>query len=74
MKALKAFRDRALNPENPVYQEAQLKILIFSSRQKKLQTNFMMNVPEIVADYMNEINKITGRDYKPFDYYGAQRC
>ena len=28
-------------------------------------------LPDIVADYMNEISKITGRDYKPFNYYGA---
>ena len=28
-------------------------------------------VPDIVADYMKEISKITGREYKPFTYYGA---
>ncbi len=28
------------------------------------------NIVEVVNDYMQEINKITGRDYKPFNYYG----
>ena len=27
-------------------------------------------VPTIVEDYMNEINKITGSNFKPFNYYG----
>lgn len=27
-------------------------------------------MPDIVNDYMNEINKLTGKDYKPFNYYG----
>ena len=27
-------------------------------------------LPDIVNDYMEEINKITGKDYKPFNYYG----
>ncbi|MDE5743646.1 MAG: 2-oxoacid:acceptor oxidoreductase family protein, partial [Bacteroidales bacterium] len=28
-------------------------------------------IPDIVNDYMKEITKITGREYKPFTYYGA---
>ena len=28
-------------------------------------------VPKIVEKYMNEISKITGREYKLFSYYGA---
>ena len=28
-------------------------------------------VPDTVQHYMDEINKITGRDYKLFNYYGA---
>ena len=28
-------------------------------------------VPDIVSDYMKEISKITGREYRPFNYYGA---
>ncbi len=28
-------------------------------------------VPDVVAAYMKEITKLTGREYKPFTYYGA---
>ena len=28
-------------------------------------------VPEIVVDYMNQVNAKIGTDYKPFNYYGA---
>lgn len=32
------------------------------------------NLPDIVDFYMKEINKITKRDYKPFNYYGHKRA
>ena len=28
-------------------------------------------MPDIVNEYMEEINKLTGKDYKPFNYYGS---
>ncbi len=28
-------------------------------------------IPDIVNNYMNEINKLTNKNYKPFNYYGA---
>ncbi len=28
-------------------------------------------IPDIVEDYMQEINKMTGSEYHPFTYYGA---
>ena len=31
----------------------------------------MIDIPEIVENYMGEINKLTGRDYHLFNYYGA---
>ena len=33
--------------------------------------SFYDNLPDVVAGYMDEINRITGRNYKPFNYYGA---
>ncbi|MDE5962598.1 MAG: 2-oxoacid:acceptor oxidoreductase family protein, partial [Alistipes sp.] len=33
---------------------------------------FYEAVPDMVADTMKEISKITGREYKPFVYYGAK--
>ncbi len=68
--AIKEFRDRALNPENPVTRgTAQNPDIYFQSRE--VSNSFYDAVPDIVADYMQEITKITGRDYKPFNYYGA---
>ena len=29
-------------------------------------------MPDVVNNYMQEITKITGREYKPFNYYGAK--
>ncbi|MBQ4145098.1 MAG: pyruvate:ferredoxin (flavodoxin) oxidoreductase [Clostridia bacterium] len=68
--ALKEFKDRALNPEHPVLRgTAQNGDIYFQGREAS--NKFYDDVPDIVADYMKEISKITGREYKPFNYYGA---
>ena len=70
-EALQAFRDRALNPETPVTRgTAQNPDIYFQSREAA--NPFYNAVPDIVADYMKEMTKITGREYKPFMYYGAE--
>ncbi len=69
-KALQAFRDNALNPEKPVTRgTAQNPDIYFQSRE--VANKFYDAVPDIVNDYMQEISKMTGREYKPFVYYGA---
>ena len=69
--ALKAFRNRALNPEHPVTRgTAQNPDIYFQTREAS--NKFYDAVPDMVADTMKEISKITGRDYKPFVYYGAE--
>ncbi len=50
----------------------QLKIQIFSSKQEKHVNKFYDAVPDAVADYMKQISEVTGREYKPFNYYGAE--
>jgi pyruvate-ferredoxin/flavodoxin oxidoreductase len=68
--AVKEFRDRALNPEHPVTRgTAQNPDIFFQAREAS--NSFYDAVPDVVADYMKEISKITGREYKPFNYYGA---
>ncbi|BAX80860.1 pyruvate:ferredoxin (flavodoxin) oxidoreductase [Labilibaculum antarcticum] len=70
-EALQAFRDRALNPESPVTRgTAQNPDIYFQSREAA--NPFYNAVPDIVADYMKEMTKITGREYKPFMYYGSE--
>lgn len=69
-KALKEFRERALNPENPQTKgTAQNPDIYFQAREAC--NKYYDAVPEIVAGYMAEITKLTGRTYKPFTYYGA---
>ncbi len=68
--ALKEFKDRALNPEHPVLRgTAQNGDIYFQGREAS--NKYYEAIPDIVAEYMDEISKITGRTYKPFNYYGA---
>ncbi len=70
MDAVKEFRDRALNPEHPVTRgTAQNPDIFFQA--KEASNRFYDVVPDAVAEYMKEMSKITGREYKPFNYYGA---
>ncbi|AKL94517.1 pyruvate-flavodoxin oxidoreductase NifJ [Clostridium aceticum] len=70
-QAVKEFRDRALSPEHPVARgTAQNPDIYFQGRE--VANPFIDAVPDIVANYMKEITKITGRTYHPFDYYGAE--
>ena len=70
-KALQEFRDRALNPEHPVTRgTAQNPDIYFQSREAA--NNYYDQVPDMVEDYMQQINKMTGREYHPFTYYGPK--
>ncbi|MCD7962077.1 MAG: pyruvate:ferredoxin (flavodoxin) oxidoreductase [Rikenellaceae bacterium] len=69
-KSLAEFRERALNPEHPVTRgTAQNPDIYFQSREAC--NKFYDAVPDLVEEAMNEIAAVTGRSYKPFDYYGA---
>ena len=69
--ALEQFRKRALNPEHPVTRgTAQNPDIFFQAREAS--NRFYDKVPEIVVDYMNKISRLTGREYKPFNYAGAK--
>ena len=67
--AVKAFKDSCLTPENPKTRgTAQNDDIYFQTRE--LTTPFYEALPDIVSEYMSEISRITGREYKPFVYYG----
>jgi len=69
-EAIAEFRNRALNPEHPVLRgTAQNPDIFFQAREAC--NPYYEKVADIVENYMNEINKQTGRDYKLFNYYGA---
>ena len=70
MEAVQRFRDNALNPERPVIRgTAQNPDIFFQAREAAQQ--YYDDLPAVVADYMDQISKLTGRSYKPFDYVGA---
>ena len=68
--ALKAFRTQALNPEHPTNRGNNVNPDIYFQCKEGANVK-SATVPETVQHYMDEINKLTGRDYKLFNYYGA---
>ena len=69
-KALDEFRNRALNPAKPItHGTAQNEDIYFQATE--VRNKYYDEVPEIVNNYMEQVNKITGEDYKPFNYYGS---
>ena len=70
-KSLAKFRAKALSPDAPVTRgTAQNADVYFQAREACNQ--YYDAVPDVVARYMGEISELTGRDYRPFDYYGAE--
>ena len=69
-KELERFRNRGLNIDKPnTFGTCQMDDVYFQvaeARNKKYES-----FPDIVNDYMSKINEITGKKYKPFNYYGA---
>ena len=70
MDAVKAFRERALNPEHPVLRgTAQNPDIFFQAREAC--NKYYDAVPAIVEGYMKKVNRKIGTDYRLFNYYGA---
>lgn len=70
MDAVNKFRRNALNPEHPVLRgTAQNPDIFFQAREAS--NTYYDTLPQVVEHYLEEISRITGRDYKLFNYYGA---
>ena len=69
-EALKDFRRHALNPEHPTNRGNNVNPDVYF-QCKEGANEKAAAMPDIVQHYMDEINKLTGRDYKLFNYYGA---
>ena len=70
LDALKRFRENALNSEHPVMRGTAQNPDIFFQAKESIN-KFYEPIPDIVNSYMAEITKLTGREYKPFTFYGA---
>ncbi len=69
-EALQSFRENALSPDHPVTRgTAQNPDIYFQTRE--VINKFYDVIPDVVEEYMQEITKLTGREYHPFTYYGA---
>ena len=70
MKAVNQFRRNALNPDHPcirgTVQNADIHF-----QQREVINRYWDELPDVVDHYMGEITKLTGREYHPFNYYGA---
>ncbi len=70
MEAVERFRKNSLNPEHPCTRGTTQNPDIFF-QQREACNPFFDALPAVVEDYMQEINKLTGKDYHLFNYYGA---
>ncbi|MCI0471581.1 MAG: pyruvate:ferredoxin (flavodoxin) oxidoreductase [Candidatus Aminicenantes bacterium] len=70
MKYVKAFRERALTPDNPMMKVgAQNPDVYFQGRETV--NAYYDRTPDIVQKYMDLAAKKIGRQYHLFDYFGA---
>ena len=71
--ALNEFRNHGINLDDPhTFGTSQMDDVYFQNTEAR--NTYYDNLPSIVAEYMDEINKITGKDYKPFNYYGDENA
>ncbi len=67
---IRAFRNRAMNPEHPHQQgTAQNPDVYFQNREGA--NKYYDAIPGIVQNVMDKVGKLTGRHYHLFDYVGA---
>ncbi|MBQ9070712.1 MAG: pyruvate:ferredoxin (flavodoxin) oxidoreductase [Clostridia bacterium] len=70
MDAVKAFRDRSLNPENPALRGSAENGDIFFQHREACNPYYDA-LPAVVEEYMDKVNAKLGTNYKLFNYYGA---
>ena len=69
--AVREFKARALNPENPkIIGTAQNPDIYFQNMEAA--NPYYDEIVDVVEDYMEKISDLTGRNYKLFNYYGTE--
>ena len=70
-EAVKAFKQRALNPNGPeIRGTAQNPDIYF--QEIEASNNYYTDIIDITESYMKDISELTGREYNLFNYYGAK--
>lgn len=73
MDALRAFRSSALSPNHPRLKgSAQNPDVFFQNREAS--NLFYNQLPDIVEQYMEEVNELAGTSYKLYEYYGDKEA
>ena len=68
--AIRDFRKRVSHPMHPYNMGSSESPEVFFQHRESCN-RFYDETVEIVAGYMDEVNRRTGADYAPFNYYGA---
>ena len=70
-EAVKAFKQRALNPNGPeIRGTAQNADIYF--QEMEASNHYYTDIIDITEGYMKDISELTGREYNLFNYYGAK--
>ena len=70
-EALKKFRKRGLNPNNPVTRGTAQNDDVYFQNREACNMYYEKSV-DIIESYMQKINDKYGTQYKPFEYYGSK--
>lgn len=70
LKKINEFRNRALSINSKVKGTAMMEDVYF--QMAEVRNKDYLKLPDIVNDYMKKINKKTGKNYAPFEYYGSK--
>ena len=71
-KALNEFRKKAISINNVTRGTNENDDIYFQITEAR--NKYYDNLPDIVNSYMEKINEITKKDYKPFNYYGDPKA
>ena len=71
-KKISDFRNRALSINKKVKGTAMMEDVYF--QMAEVRNKDYNKLPDIVNDYMKKINKKTGKNYAPFEYYGNKNA
>ncbi len=66
---IRKHRERSMTPDRPVLRGTAQNPDVFFQNRETVNT-FYINCPDIVQEQMDKFAKLTGRQYKLFDYYG----
>lgn len=69
--AIQEFRMRAMNPERPYTKGTAQNPDVYFQGAEASNLKYEAVGP-VVCEYMEKLGELTGRHYKPFDYYGAE--